>query len=100
MRIYGVASPLKGMSKGEKARIQDRIERQPWEGLDDDLMSAFWTIAAYEEGQLAAKDGFAASADPYTRVSYKHHGPQKSAWWQAGYDEQKLNHPPCPELTP
>lgn len=100
MRIYGVASPLKGMSKGKKARIQDRIERQPWEGLDDDLMSAFWTIAAYEEGQLAAKDGFAASANPYASVSSKHYCPQMSRFWQVGYYEQKLNRTPCPPCDP
>jgi hypothetical protein len=28
MRIYGLASPLKGMSKRKKARIEAHIERQ------------------------------------------------------------------------
>ena len=74
--------------------------RQPWEGLDDDLMSAFWTIAAYEEGQLAAKDGFAASANPYASVSSKHYCPQMSRFWQVGYYEQKLNRTPCPPCDP
>ena len=51
MRIYGVASPLKGMSKGKKARIQDRIERQPWEGLDDDLTDDVVSAVPQEEVQ-------------------------------------------------
>ena len=59
-----------------------------------------WAKSAQEAGMRAAKEGLPSSANPYTRVSYKHHGPQKSSWWQAGYDEQKLNRAPCPELTP
>ncbi len=45
-----------------------------------------WARAAFEGGQSAAQGGMSKADDPYTRVSYKHHGPQKSAWWRAGFD--------------
>lgn len=63
-----------------------------------------WAKDAFEAGRKAALSCTGKDANPYTRTSYKQHGPQKSAWWQAGYDsvnnKPEMNGTPCPAHGP